>query len=300
MKSIIQSTAFLLVLASSSGCSTLAYLQTSDANNISHVPPTAAQTSQLNRVLKPSQVEWQHLNPARGDKAPQAGTLWGNRNGTEATGFLLKPKDGFQSPPHIHNVSYRGIVIQGQIHNDDPNAAEMWMPSGSYWTQPKGHVHITAAKGQDALAYIEIDSGPYLVKPTAQAFDSGERAVNIAPSNIVWISANELNWVTATDDTQSAELALLWGERNSTLPRGTLIKLPAGFQGKIEYLGQQLHAVIIEGEIEHQSALHHVTHLPAGGYFGAQDRSPQFVKNLGNKPALLYLRTHGAFKLSEM
>ncbi|MEL6593749.1 MAG: DUF4437 domain-containing protein [Bacteroidota bacterium] len=47
-----------------------------------------------------SEVQWEDLNPARGDKSPKAATLWGDRRGNaEATGFLLKPIDGFQSPP---------------------------------------------------------------------------------------------------------------------------------------------------------------------------------------------------------
>ncbi|MBT8367005.1 MAG: DUF4437 domain-containing protein, partial [Deltaproteobacteria bacterium] len=103
--------------------------------------PAAEPTS---KVVLTSEVKWEQLNPARGDKSPKAGTLWGDRNGSGPTGFLLKPVDGFESPPHIHNVSYRGVVISGLIHNDDPNADDMWMPTGSFWTQPKGGVHITA------------------------------------------------------------------------------------------------------------------------------------------------------------
>ncbi len=36
-----------------------------------------------------SEVKWEQLNPARGDKSPKAGTLWGDRNGTGPTGFLV-------------------------------------------------------------------------------------------------------------------------------------------------------------------------------------------------------------------
>lgn len=36
------------------------------------------------------------------------------------------------------------------------------MPLGSFWTQPSGEVHITAAKGEENIAYVEIDSGPDL------------------------------------------------------------------------------------------------------------------------------------------
>ena len=118
-----------------------------------------------------SKVNWEKLNPARGDKSPQAGTIWGDRKGEVETAFLAKFVDGFSSPPHIHNVSYRAIVIDGLIHNDDPKAANMWMPTGSYWTQPAGESHITSAKGKNNIALVEIDKGPYLVKPIKQKFD---------------------------------------------------------------------------------------------------------------------------------
>ena len=36
------------------------------------------------------------------------------------------------------------------------------MPAGSFWTQPAGEVHITSARGQETIAYVEIDEGPYL------------------------------------------------------------------------------------------------------------------------------------------
>ncbi|QDS94715.1 hypothetical protein FF011L_34950 [Roseimaritima multifibrata] len=96
-------------------------------------------------VVLASEVEWTHLNPTRGEASPQAATLWGDRAGTEATGFLVKFGDGFSSPPHIHNVTYRGVVIGGDVHNDNREAEPMWMPAGSFWTQPAGEPHIAAS-----------------------------------------------------------------------------------------------------------------------------------------------------------
>ena len=110
-------------------------------------------------IVLASDVEWVQLNPARGSASPQAATLWGDLKGGVATGFLAKFIDGFSSPPHIHNATYRAVVIDGYIHNDDPDAADMWMPTGSFWTQPKGEVHITAAKGANNVALVEIDRG---------------------------------------------------------------------------------------------------------------------------------------------
>lgn len=130
-----------------------------------------------------------------------AGTLWGDRNGNEPTGYLLKPKDGFSSPPHIHNVSYRAVVISGLLHNDDPDAESMWMPKGSFWTQPKGQVHITGAKGEAPLAYVEIEEGPYLVFPAKDAFQSQESPVNVDKSNLVWLDASDVSWVDQSGGT---------------------------------------------------------------------------------------------------
>ena len=91
-----------------------------------------------NTVRISAEIEWEKLNPARGDQSPQAGTIWGDRKGMVATGFLAKFVDGFSSPPHIHNVTYRAVVIKGLVHNDAPEAENMWMKPGSIWPQPVG------------------------------------------------------------------------------------------------------------------------------------------------------------------
>ena len=115
-------------------------------------------------VLAADEIQWGYLNPLRGDKSPAAADLWGDRTKQVSTGMLVKFKQGFSSPPHIHNVTYRGVVIDGLVHNDSPLAAKQWLPAGSYWSQPLGHEHITAASGENNVIFIEIDTGPYLVK----------------------------------------------------------------------------------------------------------------------------------------
>lgn len=252
-----------------------------------------------NKVILKSEVKWDHLNPKRGDLAPKAGTLWGDRKGTEPTGFLLKPTDGFESPPHIHNVSYRGIVINGVIHNDDPTAANMWMPAGSFWTQPKGEVHITAAKGSDSLAYIEIEEGPYLVLPKEEAFDSGERPVNVDKSNIVWLGAAELSWVDPPGSAASAsgaKMAFLWGNPQNGQLSGTLMKLPAGFQGKIRSHGSTFRAVVIQGQPQYQvPGEAEVQTLEPGSYFSSEGESLHLVSSAAADESLIYVRTDGRF-----
>lgn len=210
------------------------------------IPADAEPTS---KVVMASEIEWQQLNPKRGDASPKAATLWGDRHGTEETGFLVKFVDGFESPPHIHNVTYRGVVISGLVHNDDPDAAPMWMPKGSYWTQPAGEVHITAAKGSENVAFIEIEEAPYLVMPADEAFDRGERPVNVDPSNLVWLDASNTSWVSQSknaDAAKGAKIAFLWGEHQEGGLNGTMLKLPAGFKGTIQSQGL-IRAVVIDG-----------------------------------------------------
>ena len=242
-------------------------------------------------VVLTSEVKWERLNPARGEKSPKAGTLWGNRNGTGPSGFLVNFVDGFSSPPHIHNVSYRGVVISGLIHNDDPDAAHMWLPTGSFWTQPKGEVHITAAKGRTNVAYIEIEQGPYLVLSTEEAFDSGERPVNVDASNIVWVDPPG---IPAYAD--GPKVAFLWGNPQDNQLNGTLVKLPAGFAGKIDSHGSTFRAVVIKGRPGYQvPAETDVETLGPGSYFGATGESVHRVSSEAGGESIIYVRTDGKY-----
>lgn len=196
-------------------------------------------------VIAASNIEWGLLNPLRGDASPRAADLWGDRTKNMATGMLVKFQKGFSSPPHIHNISYRGVVIEGRLHNDDPQAAKLWLPPGSFWTQPAGESHITAADGQENLIYLEIDSGPYLVLSEQQAFDNGERPVNVDERNLVWLDDEDLHWLMRSN----VQLAYLWGDPD--LENGSFVKLPAGFEGAIKHEGE-LKAVVVRGEANHQ------------------------------------------------
>ena len=80
-----------------------------NSNDKPEVKKSMAIENQTNKVLLSSEIVWEKLNPARGDQSPQAGTIWGDRRGSVATGFLAKFVDGFSSPPHIHNVTYRAF-----------------------------------------------------------------------------------------------------------------------------------------------------------------------------------------------
>lgn len=256
---------------------------------------TGAEAEPTKTVVLSSEVKWEQLNPLRGDKSPKAGTLWGDRTGPGPAGFLLKPVDGFRSPPHIHNVAYRGVVISGLLHNDDPEAVDMWMPAGSFWTQPAGEVHITAAKGTNSIAYIEVEDG-FGVLPAAKAFDDGERPVNVDRSNIVWLDASNTAWVgqsRASGTAGGPKIAFLWGNPQERQLNGTLIKMPAGHTGTIRSHGASLRAVVIQGRVKHRNAGAKV--LDPGSFFASTGQSEHQVSCEAGADCILYARAEGKY-----
>ena len=252
--------------------------------------PSSAGTPTV-RVVPLSEVAWEQLNPARGDKSPQAGTLWGDRKGAVPTGFLAKFVDGFSSPPHIHNATYRAVVISGKIHNDDPGAARMWMPPGSFWTQPKGEVHITAAQGETNVALVEIDEGPYLVLPPEKAFDCGERPINVDASNVVWVDPPGLPASAA-----GPKLAYLWGSLANGQPNGTFVKLPAGLTASIHSRSATFRAVVIQGQLQYRGA--DPKTLEPGSYFSSEGACAHTLSSHVASESLLYIRTEGTYALA--
>lgn len=249
-----------------------------------------------NKVILSSEIVWEKLNPARGDQSPQAGTLWGSRKGvgirSVATGFLAKFVNGFSSPPHIHNVTYRAVVIKGLIHNDDPKAENMWMKPGSFWTQPAGEAHITSAKGEGVTALVEITRGPYLVKPISKSFDNGEKPVNIEVSNIVWLDSKKTKWVSRGS---KAELSFLLESKDF---KSLFVKLPVGYKGKIITNGTVLHSVVIKGNLHYLMPQNKETKaLDMGSYFGSMGKAVHKIKNSSDKEIILYVRTNGDLKV---
>lgn len=253
-------------------------------------------------VVLASEIKWEQLNPARGDKSPMAANLWGNRKKEGKTGFLVKFIDGFSSPPHIHNVSYRGVVIDGLIHNDDPEAKPLWMPPGSYWSQPAGEAHITSARGRRSMVYVEIDKGPYLVLPTEKSFDNGEKPFNQALSNIVWLDASNCSWIKqpiGVTPSNGAKVAFLWGKPQHNQLNGTLIKLPRGFVGDISVHGSKLRAVVISGQLNYQVAnTADAKILEPGSYFSSTGEALHKVSCNSKEGCLIYIRTKGKFEVS--
>ncbi|CAA0093691.1 Uncharacterised protein [Zhongshania aliphaticivorans] len=254
--------------------------------------PAVSVADASSKVVAASNIEWGYLNPLRGDKSPGAADLWGNRTLDTATGMLVRFKKGFESPPHIHNITYRGIVIEGQMHNDDPNAEKMWMPAGSFWTQPAGEDHTTAANTETNLIYLEIDSGPYLVKPSTAQFDNGERPLNLHRDNIVWLGDSDLNDIQAN----GVQSTYVWGSTADM--NGSMIKLPVGFDGEIITDASEFRAVLISGSLDYSSKDQAAPqHLSAGSYVESTGGFTHKMKNKGNTESTLYIRTNRRYQV---
>lgn len=252
----------------------------------------AAQTA--SKVVAADDIEWGYLNPLRGNKSPGAADLWGDRTKDTATGMLVRFNKGFESPPHIHNITYRGIVIEGAMHNDDPSAEKMWMPAGSFWTQPAGENHTTAANGSTNLIYLEIDSGPYLVQPSSEHFDNGERPLNLHKDNIVWVEDAELHDINAT----GVSSTYLWG--NTADMNGSMVKLPAGFKGTIGTQASEFRAVVIAGEVDYQSVeVTSPVSLNAGSYVESTGIFNHQLVNKSQQETIIYIRTNSAYRVFE-
>ncbi len=246
-------------------------------------------------LVKRSEVKFIPLNPNRGDLSPKSGKLWGNIRKGEASGMLVTFVDGFQSPPHIHNITYRAVVIKGSVHNDDPAAAKMWMGPGSFWTQPLGENHVTAAKGESTTIFLEILSGPYLVKPAKEAFDAGQRPINLDARNIVWLDAENTTWLTGN----GPKLAYLWGKITGREKNGTFIKLPPGSNGKLSTAAPLMRVVTIQGVTQVQVSCESDKHsLNPGSYFGSKGKVSYQLSCVSGNECLLYLHTEGKYKLS--
>lgn len=282
-----------IVLTASACAGTRAVAPAAEPTTSSAEPDSTLQTA--------SEVRWEPLNPARGDASPMAATLWGDRNGSGPTGFLFRPVDGFRSPPHIHNVSYRGVVIRGLIHNDEPQADERWMPAGSFWTQPRGSVHITAARGSDILAYIEIDEGPHLVRPVEEAFSSEDEPMNIDASSIAWVDLLSVfpgEPFVASTSAEGPEVALLWGDPGDDQPSGILFKLATGSAIRMRSHASTLRLVTIQGRQDLREADEAgIANMEPGGYLGSTRGSEVHVSCNAGTDCIVYVRAEGRLEV---
>ncbi|MBY8974937.1 DUF4437 domain-containing protein [Rhodobacteraceae bacterium NNCM2] len=255
-------------------------------------------------VVSREELTLQPLNPLRGDASPKAGVLWGDIRQDVPSGAILQFADGFSSPPHIHNITYRAVVISGELYNGGADATKVWMGPGSFWTQPAGEPHITAAATGGATAFLEILEGPYLVQPTDKSFDNGERPLNLEASNIVWLEASDVNWINQAegdDGAQQVEMAFPWGKPVDGGTNGTFLKLPKGYSGELRGNESWLRAVVIKGEATHKlPGDAEAKTLEPGNYFGSKGDAAHQVSCDSEDACVLYVRTDGKYTLSAL
>lgn len=240
-------------------------------------------------IKQPGDLEAIPLNPDRGDAAPQASVLWGDIREDMASGTLLRFKDGFSSPPHIHNITYRAIVIEGDVHNAPPEEPQVWMGPGSFWAQAAGENHITEAKpGASALAFLEIQEGPYKVMPPEERFSSPDESVNLKAEDMEWTSVAGAGWADGDD---AIEATSLWGSDEAGQPHGRLVRMGAGSSATITFADRALKAVVIDGSVEHSvEGVSDPVALGEGAYFSTNAAVPNSL-NCTASSCLVYLRT---------
>ncbi|MEM7084050.1 MAG: DUF4437 domain-containing protein [Pseudomonadota bacterium] len=222
-------------------------------------------------VIHRSELTSQPLNPARGDASPAASVMWGDLKKNVPTGALIEFVDGFSSPPHIHNVTYRGLVISGRVHNAHPDADTQWMEPGSFWVQAAGENHITAAEpGDAAVIFLEIVKGPYLVKPPAESFQGFDVSKNVPADEIPWLDADSTSWLLPANPTATDRLptmTVLWGSAIKGERFGSLLRLPIGYRGELRSDGRAMHGVLIRGKLVHSDQSSAPQSLDVGSYF---------------------------------
>ena len=163
----------------------------------------------------------------------------------------------------------------------------MWLTPGSFWTQPAGESHVTAANAHDNLIYLEIDSGPYLVLSSEKAFDNGERPVNVDARNLVWLDAKDIQWLKKNQ----LQMAFLWGDTDAE--NGSFVKLPAGFSGAVQS-DNELRAVVVSGVGLHQYQ-ETTTTLSPSSFFSSNGKVLHHIR--AETELVLYINAAGRYAI---
>lgn len=141
------------------------------------------------------------------------------------------------------------------------------------------------------MAYIEIDKAPYLVLSSQEAFDSGERPINVDVSNIVWLDPPGMS-----PSAIGPKLAFLWGTPQDDETNGTLVKLPTGYRGKIRSHGSTFRAVVIQGQPQHRvPGKTDIQTLEPGGYYSSTGGTVHQISSNSGAESIIYVRTDGKY-----
>lgn len=181
-------------------------------------------------------------------------------------------------------------MIDGLVHNDDPAEPNLWLPAGSYWTQPAGDVHITSAQGSYNIALIEINQGPYLVKPVEEAFDNGETMIRVPGTDVQW---------TELPGAPNVKKVHLWNASEDGALKGTLIRLPQGFSGTLETTSPSFQAVVIQGNLVYDQNNNGTTQaLAPGSMFSSTGSSQHRITACEQSDCVIYLRSNDQFTVT--
>lgn len=137
----------------------------------------------------------------------------------------------------------------------------------------------------------------YLVLPVEKTFDSGERPVTVDTSNIVRLDASNITWVDQLGMPASVNrptVAFLWGNPQDDQLNGTLVKLPAGYTGKIRSHGSTFRTVVIQGQPQYQvQGDTDINIMEPGRYFSSKGESEHQVSSKTGEESILYVRIEG-------
>ncbi|PKB00579.1 uncharacterized protein DUF4437 [Flavobacteriaceae bacterium MAR_2009_75] len=185
------------------------------------------------------------------------------------------------------------MVIKGLLHNDDENAENNGFRQVLIGNSQQAKHILPRQMVKIIWRFLDIQEGPYLVKSTSEAFDNGERPVNVDKTNLVWLNANDIEWVA---NKSNVETAFLWGSQKEKQLRATLLKLPAGFNGSVKNLSPNFRAVVISGSLMHQFSKKEAKNkLDAPSYFGAEENATSIISTA--KETVLYIRSNGDYEV---
>ena len=79
---------------------------------------------------------------------------------------------------------------------------------------------------------------------------------------------------------------------------GTLVKLPAGFTGKINSYGSTFRAVVIKGQPKYQMLSKADDKiLEPGSYFSSEGESVHRISSNAGEESIIYVRTDGKYNV---
>lgn len=98
----------------------------------------------------PSGIDPIEVAPAMGDMS---------KDGTHGNYVRIPGK--FTSPPHIHTEDYFAIVVSGTIANGLPDAKDIALEPGSYWSQRGNEKHVTKCLSDEPCTFFVVQPGKF-------------------------------------------------------------------------------------------------------------------------------------------